>query len=171
MKVILKSDIEKLGYKDEVKEVAAGYARNFLIPKGLVVMATDSELKQLAHRQMFDDRRQKKIELKLAQMAEKIKGSELVIKANAGEEGKLFGSIGVRQIAEALSAYLKIDIDRKRVMLENPLKSLGDHNVVVDLGGSRKVEIVVKVVPEQEPASSEPEAAPEQAAPAAEAEA
>lgn len=168
MKVILKSDIEKLGYKDDVKDVATGYARNFLIPQGLAVFASESELKQRDHRLMFEERRQKRIDEKLAKLADKIKGSELVITAHAGEEGKLFGSIGTRQIAEALSERLKIEIDRRRVLLENPLKQVGEHKVAVNLGESRRIEIIVKI--ESDAPAAAPEAAPEasEKAPAAE---
>lgn len=180
MKIILKEYIENVGDRDDVVTVADGYARNFLIPKGLAVMATSSEMKQLAHRRKFEDRRQKRLDDELARKIDMIKDSEVEISAHASSEGKLYGSIAQRHIAEALTEKFGIEIDRRRVDLESPIKMIGEYNVTVDMGKERTADVKVVVSsgggpiedPDDKPApEKEKIEAPEtaEAAPAAEA--
>ncbi|HOO55233.1 MAG TPA: 50S ribosomal protein L9 [bacterium] len=171
MKVILLEDVENLGDKNEVKSVATGYARNFLIPRGLAEMATASAMKQLEERLKYVRRREERIAEKLAGMRDKINGTAVEISAHAGKDGKLYGSITNKQIAAALSEKLGLEIDKRRVYMEAPLKQTGDFSVVVDLSKGNKAEINVRVVSEDaeeeeiekkdEPVVAEAEAAAE----------
>jgi large subunit ribosomal protein L9 len=146
MKVIMLQDVENVGDKNDVRNVAAGHARNFLIPRGLAVTADESALKQLENKLKFEKRRQESIEQKLVQMADAVEGSSVVIKAHAGEDGKLYGSVTAKQVAEALTERLKIEFDKRRVKLDAPIKQIGEYKVKVTLGPNKRAEIVLNVV-------------------------
>ena len=146
MKIILKADIDTLGDKDEVKSVADGYARNFLIPKGLAVRATQAELKQREQRLKFTERREKRIEEKLGSRMTDISGAGLEIEENAAPDGRLYGSVTARRIAALLSERLGIEINKNRVDLPAPIKKVGEYSVTVNLGGERNADITVKII-------------------------
>jgi len=166
MKVILLQDVDNVGDRNDVKKVAAGFARNFLIPKGLAVPADDENMKQLNHRLRFERRRQEKIDRELSKVADRVGGVNLEIKVRAGVDGKLYGSVTARQIAEKLSEVLKLEIDRKRIKLDTPIKQTGEYKTKIQLGPDKRVEIVLNVISDREP---EPEVREETTAePAAE---
>lgn len=147
MKVILREDVEKLGKAGEVVKVADGYGRNFLVPKGLAVLANVRNLKSLEHDKRVIEARVKK-SLKTAEsLASKLAAVSLTISAKAGEEGKLFGAITSRDIAEALEKA-GVPVDRKMVLLPDPIKHLGDYKVKVKAGGEFQPEVPVSVVAE-----------------------
>lgn len=175
MKVILLKDIDNVGDRNEVKNVASGYARNYLVPKGLAEFATDAGLKQLEHRLKFEKRRQERIEKKLVQMSDRVESTEIEIKAHAGADGRLYGSVTGKNVAAALTEKLGIEFDKKRVKLDAPVKQIGEYRVKITLGPNRKAEILLKVLPEGEPEESAPakktEVAEEKAGPAENAEA
>lgn len=148
MKVVLRKDVEKLGEAGSVQNVSGGYARNFLIPQGLAVYATDGELKMAAHNQAVKDRKIARQEEQLRSLAEKIQGVTLSFTARAGESGRLFGSIGSADIAEQLSAKVGEEIDRRKVMLSEPIRTLGDHTVAVHLVGKLRPTVTVTVAGE-----------------------
>jgi large subunit ribosomal protein L9 len=149
MKVVLRKDVEKLGEAGSVQNVSGGYARNFLIPQGLAVYASDGELKMAAHNQAVKDRKVARQEEQLRSLAEKIDGLKLSFEARAGEGGRLFGSIGSGDIAEQISAKVGEEIDRRKVVLNEPIRTLGDHNVVVHLVGKLRPSVTVTVTGEQ----------------------
>lgn len=129
MKVILKADVKSVGKKGEIINASDGYARNFLFPKGLAVEATDGNVKAL--QAVKENEKKKKAEelQKAKELAKKIEGLTVIIKAKTGENGKLFGSITSKDIAEELKKQHKIDIDKKRIALEEAIKSAGVFNV------------------------------------------
>ena len=149
MKVVLRKDVEKLGEAGSVQNVSGGYARNYLIPQGLAVYASDGELKMAAHNQAVKDRKVARQEEQLRSLAEKIDGLKLSFEARAGEGGRLFGSIGSGDIAEQISAKVGEEIDRRKVVLNDPIRTLGDHNVVVHLVGKLRPTVTVTVTGEQ----------------------
>lgn len=149
MKVVLRKDVEKLGEAGSVQNVSGGYARNFLIPQGLAVYASDGELKMAAHNQAVKDRKVARQEEQLRSLAEKIDGLKLSFEARAGEGGRLFGSIGSGDIAEQISAKVGEEIDRRKVVLNDPIRTLGDHNVVVHLVGKLRPSVTVTVTSEK----------------------
>jgi large subunit ribosomal protein L9 len=133
MKVILQKPVEKLGDPGDVVEVAAGYARNYLVPHGLAVRAEKGALKHAENLKRAHVSRQSKEKVEFEALAAKLIASKVLIAARAGEEGKLFGSVTAADIADAIAAQTDIQVDRKDVHLEEPIRSLGTHEVRVHL--------------------------------------
>lgn len=149
MEVILRQDVEKLGHRGEVVKVASGYARNFLIPRQLAVAATESNKKIVAQEREAGLRR----EAKEAADAEQLKGMmaavAVTIKQKAGEQDQLFGSVTAQDLANALEK-LGYKIDRKKIQLAEPIKTLGDFQVPVKLHKQVTFDLPVHVVREEE---------------------
>jgi large subunit ribosomal protein L9 len=145
MKVIFLTDVKDQGKKGEVKEVSEGYARNFLLPKGLVKEATDSNLKGLAQQKVSEQRKKDDEKASAERLATQLSEMNIVIHAKAGEGGRLFGAITNKQIADALSD-LKINIDKKKIMLEHPIRSLGVTEVQVKLHPAVSTKLKVQIV-------------------------
>jgi large subunit ribosomal protein L9 len=145
MKVVLRQDVEKLGEAGSVQNVSNGYARNYLIPQGLAVVATAGELKTAAHNQAVKDRKVLRQEQQLQSLADKISGQKLSFTARAGEQGRLFGSVTAADIAEQLSRNIGEEIDRRKVMLNEPIRQTGTHTVAIHLVGRLRPEITVTV--------------------------
>lgn len=132
MKVILKENIETLGNIGDIVKVAPGYARNYLIPKGYAVEATTRNAKELEHTKRQMEYKKNKV-LELAKnLAEKIESSPVTLQHQAGEGDKLFGSVTNMELAESLKKS-GLDIDRKKIMLAEPIKHLGEYDVPVKL--------------------------------------
>ena len=126
MKVLLIQDVDGLGLAGEVSEVADGYGRNYLIPKGLAVLATQGALKDAdLHWRRADERRQRVAD-EMAALAEAVRQTTLVFQAKAGEKGRLYGSVTAADIAEKLAETIGQDIDRRKIVLEAPVKQLID---------------------------------------------
>lgn len=144
MKVILLKDIKGTGKKGEMHEVSDGYARNFLLPRKLVKEATTQAVGEMKARQAADERN-KQIEIANAEaMKEKLSGVTVKIEAKSGEGGKLFGAITSKEIAEALSAQMNFEFDKKKISA-GEIKSLGTYEATVKLhaGISAQVKVVV----------------------------
>lgn len=145
MKVILLADIKALGAKGEIKEVADGYARNYLLPKKLAVEATPGNIRRLEEEK--EQRRMKEIKEKgdAVKVAEKLDGLVLTLNAKAGEGGKLFGSITSKEICEELYRRTKIEIDKKKLELPEPIKTMGRRQVKINLyhGVTANIEVEV----------------------------
>ena len=156
MKIVLRQDVPKLGEAGAIKEVANGYARNFLIPQGMAVLATPGEVKTAEHNAAVKARKVAKQEAALQAVADRIAGKRLEFVARAGEGGRLYGSIPAGDVAERLSALAGEEIDRRKVVLEEPIRSLGEHTVAVHLVGRLRPQVTVVVAAEQ----TEAEAAP-----------
>ena len=147
MKIILKEDIQNLGYKDDVVEVKNGYGRNYLIPQKKAILATESELKQLAEKKKQQAQKMVKIKADAEALAAAITAAgELTIAVKASEEGKIYGSVGNIQIAEALSAK-GVEVERKSISVET-IKALGSYVAVAKLHREVSAEITVNVVAE-----------------------
>jgi large subunit ribosomal protein L9 len=147
MEVILREDVDKLGQRGQVVKVAAGYARNFLLPRRLAVNATESNKKIVDQERQAHLRREAK-QVNEAQDLGKLMGAvEVTIAQKAGENDQLFGSVTAQDIAAALEK-LGYTIDRKKINLEEPLKTLGDFKVSVRLHRDVSVDIPVHVVKE-----------------------
>lgn len=150
MKVILSDDVEKLGRKGDVVTVADGYARNFLVPKGLAMIASRGSLKQAEMMQKAraeKDQRDKEIAAaKVATLA----STPVYISARAGEEGRLFGSVTKSDVARAIEDQLEEVIDRHNIRLEDPIRSLGTHQVEVHLHPEVNALVTVEVISHEE---------------------
>lgn len=146
MQVIFLKDVAGVAQALEVKEVADGYGRNFLIPRKLAVLATPGALKELETRRQAQTRKQAREEGVATARAEKLQGLTLTIKAKAGVEGKLFGSVTAAQIAAAIQEQTGQEIDRRQVELAEPLKQVGEHKVAVRLSAKVAPTVTVQVV-------------------------
>ncbi len=149
MKVLLKHDVPKLGKAGQVKNVADGYARNYLIPQGVAVLATPGALKQSDALARAEQLRQAQLAADASALAEVLKQTTLTFTARAGEGGKLYGSITSQQIADELKAKAGLDVDKRKIELREPIRALGTHKVVVHLASELVPEMTVNVVPEE----------------------
>lgn len=133
MKVLLTETVDNLGRAGEVKKVADGYARNFLIPKGLAVPATEGALKQVELRRQAEARRQQRAEVKAESLARTLSQVTLTFRVKAGEKDRLYGSITNADIAEALERETGQTIDKRKVGLEESIRELGSYYVPIKL--------------------------------------
>ena len=133
MIVILKKDVKGTGKAGEVIKVSPGYARNMLIPRGLAVEATEGNIRNLEKQEQIQKGNEAREKAKAEEIALKLSKGNIVIKTKAGEGGRLFGSITNKDISEAIEKQLEIKIDRRKIVLENPIKELGEVNVEAKL--------------------------------------
>lgn len=148
MRVILLQDIEKLGKKYEVKEVKDGYARNFLIPKGLAKPAIKEALKWLEVQKEMEEKKAEKDLKEIQERATGIDGQEIIIPVQVGDAGQLFESIGTQKINEELQK-LSIEIKRNQIILEKPIKELGEYPIKIKFAHNLEAEIKVIIVEEK----------------------
>lgn len=144
MDIILKTDIAGLGYKNDVVNVKPGYGRNYLIPQGYAIMATESNKKMIAENIRQAAHKAEKIKNDALALAQSIGDLTLTIPAKAGESGKIFGRVTNTQIADALREK-GFDIDRKKIAVED-VKSLGTYEAIIDLHKEVKHKVKVEVV-------------------------
>ena len=145
MKVILLEDVKSLGKKGEIVNVNDGYARNFILPKKLGLEATSKNLNDLKLQKQNDDKvAQEKLDAAKA-LAEKIKEKSITVKIQAGVEGKVFGSISSKEIATEAKKQLNMDIDKKKIVIPDAIKSLGTYNVNIKLHKDVTATLAVKV--------------------------
>lgn len=146
MKVLLRADVEGLGNKGSICDVADGYARNFLIPKGFAIQATRGVVKQAADMSRARDAAEAREIAAAETIASQLRGRAFAIPMKVGEGGKLFGSVGAHDIARAITDQAEIELDRKQIELEHPLKELGTIKVPVKLHSTISVEISIEVI-------------------------
>lgn len=148
MKVILLKDIKGTGKKGEVINASDGHARNYLIPRGLAKEATDGSVKELEHQKASMKKRKDEELAEAKALAADIEKIQVVFKAKAGEGGRLFGSITNKDIAEVLKKDHKLDIDKKKIALDQPIRTLGSTQVTVKVYPKVSAQFVVKVIEE-----------------------
>ena len=148
MEVILREEVENLGRRGEVVKVAAGYARNFLLPKRMAVAATESNKKIVEQEKQAHLRRESKEVGDASELAKMLASVEITIAQKAGENDQLFGSVTAQDIAAVLEKQ-GYNIERRKVHLEEPIKTLGDFKVIVRLHREVSVELPVHVVKEE----------------------
>jgi len=148
MEVILRADLEKLGARGQVVNVAPGYARNYLFPKKLAVEATEANKKIIEQERLAHLRKEAKEKADADDLAGMLAGVSVTIREKAGEMDQLFGSVTAKDIAEAL-AQRGYNIDRRKIHLEEPIKQLGDHRVPIRLHREVTLEVLVQVVKEE----------------------
>lgn len=145
MKVILQQDVKGLGKKGATVEVAEGYGRNFLLPRGLAVEATGGALKNLQEQQKNERRRLEKEKAEARELAAQLDGKTVTLTAKAGESGRLFGAITNKDIAQAVGQLLGTKIERRNVELKEPLRTLGGHQVTVKFGHGASAKVTVQI--------------------------
>ena len=147
MKIILMTDVPSLGHRGELKEVASGYARNFLLPKKLAVPATRGNLQNLEHLKRQRVREEAKARQEADAMAARVAGLDFRVTARASEDGRLYGSVTAQDVAEFLERN-GVTVEKRRVLLAEPIKALGQYQVGVRLHAEVTAELPVTVARE-----------------------
>ena len=146
MKVIFLKDVKGKGRKGELKEVADGYARNYLLPKGLAVIANKGNLKTLHEQKRREEAKKRAERLEAEQLAEKLKSITLIIQTDkVGKDGRLFGSVTPKQISQELKKQYQIEVDRKKIQLPEPIRTLGAMKISLKLHHEVSGSLVVVV--------------------------
>ena len=147
MRVLLRDDVDGLGRRGDIVEVAGGFARNFLLPTGRAMKATDAMSAQATAMRRSRDLRDAKDKEAAEALSDMLAGKTLTISARSGAEGRLFGSVTTQDVADAVETQTGALIDRRKIRLEEPIKSVGTHIVPVHLHGDVEAELTVEVVP------------------------
>jgi large subunit ribosomal protein L9 len=150
MEVILKEDIPNLGKIGEVVRVRDGFARNYLLPRGLVLVANKKNLKSFEHQKRVVADQKQRILRDAQSVSDRLAGTSIVIPMKTGEEGKLFGSVTAIHIEKALKAQ-GVEVDRRKIHLEEPIRHLGDFDIPVRLTADLTVSVKLSVVPDEIP--------------------
>ena len=147
MQVILKQDVEKIGRRGDIVDVSRGYVRNFLVPRGLAEMATPTRLEEVRREMADAEERNRRMAERAGEIAETLNKSVITIEARTGEDERLFGSVTAANIADAIDRARGVRVDRRRIRLEEPIRSLGTHQVPVHVHGDVEASVKVIVVP------------------------
>jgi len=148
VKVVLRTDVENLGKKGDLCEVADGYARNYLVPRGLAMQATKGVIAQAESMRRSRSARDRREREAAEAIAGRLGGQRVTVPARAGEGGKLFGSVGTADIAAAIAALAGHEVDRRTVVLDEPIKEVGETEVSIKLHADVVATITVEVVAE-----------------------
>jgi len=147
VRVILKAEVRGLGRTGDIKDVADGYARNYLLPKGLAIEATGGELKHLAQERQAEKSKKDRAHDDAEELAKRLGEVTLVFKLKAGEHGKTFGSVTAKEVADALRKEAKAEIDKTKIVLREPLRALGVHKIEVRLLADVRADVTVAIEP------------------------
>ena len=147
MKLILLEDVEGLGRKGDAVDVADGYARNYLVPKRLAMKATEGGLKEAEQLRRTREEADRRAREEAEALSGALEGQKVVVAARSADEGKLFGSIGQRDIAEAIKKFTGVDIDQSRIDLRTPIKELGSYEIRVRPFGDVECQLTLEVIP------------------------
>lgn len=148
MKVILIQDVKKLGKKGDILEVAEGYARNFLLPQKLATAATNTNLNQIQQQKTAEaDRARRQLD-EARLLAAQIAKITVTVTAKAGEGGRLFGAVTTKDIADAMKAQHKLEIDRRKIEINDPIKNLGPHTASLKLHPEISVDLQLNITGE-----------------------
>jgi large subunit ribosomal protein L9 len=147
MKVLLRSDVDGVGRRGDIVEVSGGFARNYLVPTGRAVHATDGITAQAAAMRRSRDLRDAKDRESAQTVAQAITAKPIVVSARAGAEGRLFGSVTASEIADAIGSQTGATVDRRKIVLAEPIRSVGSHSVTVHLLADVDAAVVVEVTP------------------------
>jgi large subunit ribosomal protein L9 len=147
MRVVLRSDLDKVGKRGDIVDVADGYARNFLLPKGYAIVATDGVTTQAGAMRRARDLKDAKDRESAEVVARTLVPMVIRIPARSGTGGRLFGSVTAADVVDAVSEQARITLDRRRLHLDEPIKSLGTHEVPVKLHADVEFRVTVDVVP------------------------
>ena len=148
MEIILTQDVENLGYKDEVVNVKPGYARNYLIPQHMAVVASKSNIKALEEKMRQQSQKREKLLQEFRVQADKIANATIKVGAKVGTSDKIFGSVTSIQVAEAIRNTTGVEVDRKRIKMSEEIKTLGKYKATVELHKDVTAEVSFEVVGE-----------------------
>ncbi len=147
MRIILTSDVPELGVKGDIVEVADGYARNYLVPRSLAVKATSGAVQQAEAMRRARREAERKAKESAEQLAQSLVGSRVVVAARAGDEGKLFGSVAVNDVIEAIKKFTGVEIERAIVDVGTPIKEIGLHEVSIKPHPEVEFKVTLDVIP------------------------
>ncbi len=150
MKVVLTQEVKGLGHAGQIKEVADGYARNYLLPKGLATVATAGAVKEVEQRQAAEKKRQDKLDEEMRSIGKKLDGTNITVRAKVGEGGKLYGSITSQDIADALESQASQSVDKRRIEIEEPIRHVGSYKIQVKLSKNVTANVNLTVEGEEE---------------------
>lgn len=148
MKVILTQDVKKLGQEGDIVEVANGYGRNYLIPRGMAEEATKEKIKEVKEKNVSQEKKKEREKSEAEELKARIDGKSVTIKAKAGSSDKLFGAVTSKEISDILQEELGVSIDKKKIDVPEPIKSLGEHQVRIKLFPEVQAEVKVIVASE-----------------------
>lgn len=147
MQVILTQDVEKIGQRGDIVDVSRGYVRNFLVPRNLAEVATPAKMEEARREMAESEERDRRLAERAEEIAATLNKSVITIEARTGEDERLFGSVTGANIADAVEKARGVRIDRRRVRMEEPIKSLGTHQVPIQVHGDVEASVKVIVVP------------------------
>lgn len=147
MRIILQREVDKLGVPGDIVDVKDGYARNYLLPRGLAIPATRGAVKHAERLRDAHDSRVERARVEAQGLVAQLSRTRLRVVSKAGEDGKLFGSVTAQHLAEELTKAVGQPIDRKRIHLDEPIRSLGTHEVEVHVPPEMGAKVTVEVVP------------------------
>lgn len=147
MRVILTEDVDTLGRRGDVVDVADGYARNYLVPKALAMKATRGALRDAEEVRRIRDEAEAKAKQAAEEIAQMLADSHVVVAARSADEGKLFGSIGARDVAEAIAKYTGVTVSADQIKLAGPIKEIGLHEIVVQPHAEVQLTLTLDVIP------------------------
>jgi large subunit ribosomal protein L9 len=147
MKVILTQDVPELGKKGEVVDVADGYARNYLVPRALGVKASEGNLRQAERMREVRLEAERRAREEADRIKDALTGTRVVIAARAGDEGKLFGSIGPGDVAQAIKTFVGIEVERSNIVVQPPIRAIGLHEITVRTHPEVEFPVTLDVVP------------------------
>lgn len=148
MKVILNQDVKNLGKAGDIKEVSDGYARNFLIPKGLADEATVRKLKETEEKNIKNEKKKNKEKAEAEELKQRLDGKSFTIPAKTGGSDKLFGAVTAREVSDILQKELGVALDKKKIEMPEPIKHLGQYKIKIKIYPSIQAEVKVIVVAE-----------------------
>lgn len=146
MKVILLEDVKNVGKKGQLVNASDGYARNFLFPKKLALEATKSNMNDLELKKKAEEKKNQQELEEAKELAKQMEAKEVIVSVKTGENGKTFGSVTNKEIAEALEKQTGLKIDKKKIVLEEPIKMVGSKTVIVKIHSQVNAEVSVKIV-------------------------
>jgi large subunit ribosomal protein L9 len=158
MKVLLVQDVQHLGRAGEIKDVSGGFGRNYLIPQGYAVLATSGQIKQAEQRLAAEQKRLEAARKDAEAVAARLNGKAISFTVKVGEQGRLYGSVTSADIAEQIAQQLGVEIDRRKIELDEPIKTVGNHAVTVRLVAGVEPVVTVQVHGEGGPAAPVEEA-------------
>lgn len=147
MRVLLNSDVAQLGRRGEIVDVSDGYARNYLLPKKLAQKATPGAVATVARAVAAREAAERKALEEAQDLASALTGTRVVIAAQAGDEGRLYGSVSLADVAEGIRKFTGIDLDRHRIELAQPIRAIGLHDVTVKLHPQVEIPVTIDVIP------------------------
>ncbi len=147
MKVILTKDVPELGTKGDVVDVADGYARNYLVPQSLAVKATEGSLRQAEAMRQAREETERRLREEAERLAQSLVGTRVVVAARAGDEGRLFGSIGAGDVSEAIKKFTGVEVERKDIHVPAPIREIGLHEIGVHPHPDVQFSVTLDVIP------------------------